>query len=660
VPIAPGILRIPAPSAPLVEMRFAPIAARDQFDPPGWQRVPLTPAPGSIGFFEVSVNTLGLDDGAYEYEFILDGRMDQPIPDPYADEITRFGGYRGIFRIANGRRSPSQFSWADEIPAGGRLPNNNEIVVYEMPLRWMSTGGDDAGFRQVDLGSFESVIFQHLSDLAALGVNTIELLPVEDSPDTLNWGYGTRFFFAPDLDMGVPTDLKLFMKLCHRRGIRVFLDVVMNHSAGQCPLVALADDVYYLPIEGPGRWEEGDRPGYGGRIFRYARPAPDGAHPAREFHYRMAEFWVREYHVDGFRIDEFKGINNWEFVQTFRERAWAEHDRLFPGRPFLVIAEDSWRRAVITVDDPDNPHGRKVVDAMWNFAYRDDLRRLMRDGIETHWGQPSRSERVRALVTGSGAWDDLKQSMSAGFDDMARMVNYVTSHDVEKQSEERFLNETLGRLLVMGGLGDGSVAAVRSVVDGDDDDADGKRAMRDQAHQEALDCTHAAFAILLTSAGIPMFLAGEEFGDVHDLDNGDWRLKMSDPVDWNRLRRPGHQALRDRVSELIRLRTTHPALQRNETEFFYFHPAFDDNDGERVFAYCRTNASPLGSQRQIVVVANAGQQSFAEFWFPWPWTETDRLREVAVPASAGPPRFLSHERRVTIPLGAHQTRVFTT
>src|SRR5581483_5496182 len=193
-----------------------------------------------------------------------------------------------------------------------------------------------------------------------------------------NWGYGTRFFFAPDLDMGSPVDLKFFIKQCHRRGIRVILDVVMNHSAVKCPLLALAEDWFYLP---PGGDEEGDRPAWGGRAFRYVRPAPDGHHPAREFHYAMAEFWVREYHVDGFRLDEFKGINNWDFVQAFREKAWAEHRRLFPGRPFLVVAEDSWRRAEVTQDLPTNPNGRQVADAIWNFAYRDEVRRLLRAGI---------------------------------------------------------------------------------------------------------------------------------------------------------------------------------------------------------------------------------------------------------------------------------------
>src|SRR5439155_317988 len=60
---------------------------------------------------------------------------------------------------------------------------------------------------------------------------------------------------------------------------------------------------------------------------------------------------------------------------------------------------------------------------------------------------------------------------------------------------------------------------------------------------------HASFALMLTAVGIPMFLAGEEFADLHDLPHHDWRLKMSDPVDWQRAAVPGHAELRRRVNE---------------------------------------------------------------------------------------------------------------
>ncbi|MGZ8230347.1 MAG: alpha-amylase family glycosyl hydrolase [Burkholderiales bacterium] len=649
MPSHSGVIAIPVSTAQRIEMRYAPLAERDRFDPSNWRTVALTRDAARPGWFEIDVDALHLPDGKYEYEFVLDNRANTPVADPFAVELTRFGGYRGVFRIAGGRRTVPAFSWEDELPAGRRLPQNNEIVIYELPLRWTAARSDF--YRQIGLGDFESLLFEQLDQLTELGVNTIELLPVQDSPDTLNWGYGTRFFFAPDIDMGSPVDMKFFVKSCHKRGIRVLLDVVMNHARA-CPLEQLAPEWFFLQD----RYEEGDRPDWGGRVFRYRSAAPDGRFAAREFHYRMAEFWVREYHVDGFRIDEFKGIDHWEFIQTFRERAQAENQRLFPGRPFIVIAEDSWRRAVVTQDTGQHPNGRKVVDAIWNFAFMDEGRKLMRNLVRTQWGEPSRRQRIEALISGSRMWDDWDHRLKDGFGDMGQAVNYLTSHDVQEEGNQRFVNYILGDLMRLRWLGSGSVENVREAVDHIEIAPERMR----HAHAEALERSRSAFALLMTAVGIPMLLAGEEFGDVHDLHHGDWQLKMSDPVDWSRRFRVGHRELRERVSELIRLRTATPALQRNELEFFYFHPAIDESDGVRVFAYCRTAGLPLGSDGQVVVLANCGQHDFPAFDFPWPWRDSARLRESGPAPGSQPPHIRAHERVATVALASFQVRVFAT
>jgi 1,4-alpha-glucan branching enzyme len=427
------MVRIPATGANTVEVRFASLLQRDHFEPQRWRREPLERLAGPVTWWELDIDALGLPDGDYEYEFVLSKREHEPVADPFADEIVRFGGYRGVFHIRQGRLWRAPFSWDDELTDGVTLPPNDRLVIYEMPLRWMAPAEE---VRQIGLGTFDRVIFERLEGLAELGVNAIELLPVQDSPDTLNWGYGTRFFLAPDIDMGTPVDLKALIKRCHQRGMRVLLDVVMNH-AKECPLERLADDLYFLRKrdEEPGRGED-----YGARLVRYRRPAPDGSHPAREFHYAMAEHWIREYHIDGFRIDEFRGIDNWEFVQAFREHAERAFRTAFPDRPFLVVAEDSWRRAEITKAKPTNPGGPRVVDAMWNFSLRDEARRLLRNEMETRWGEPSRGERIVAAISGKQLWDDLDRSFHEGFDELTQAVNYITSHDVEKPFEQRIMN----------------------------------------------------------------------------------------------------------------------------------------------------------------------------------------------------------------------------
>lgn len=638
----PGLLRIPGPALAGVAIRFALLSDRDDFAPAAWPQHPLSPSAAFPGWWEFDLDGLGLSDGCYEYEFVVNGVA---VPDPYADVITRFGGYRGLFTIAAGTRIAQPFDWGNEFPPGVVLPQNNKIVIYEMPIKWMSSDPGE-GAQLVELGTFDKVIFEHLDDLAAAGLNCIELLPVEDSPQTLNWGYGTRFFFAPDYDVGNPVDAKFFIKCCHQRGIRVFLDVVMNMFAPQCPLAALASQ-WYHEASSAGRQD------WGQDLFHFSSPSYGSYFAAREFLCEMAEFWVSEYHVDGYRIDDFKDINNWDFVQEFHDRATAESNSLFPGKPFLVVAEDTNRDFVATSSGPNNPGGNKVVDAIWNFGYRDDVRNLLTNSISTNWGQPSRSLRVAHIISNDGVWNGLTQAFDPGYADVACSVDYITSHDVA--DAPRLMNVLLGPMMRAAGLGDGGMENVENAVDGADSSSDPTLQATVQA---ALLRVFGAFAILMTSVGIPMFLAGEEFGDVHDMSYTDVNEKQQDPVQWNRAKFRGNAALYANVAKLIQLRVSHPALQRNEVEFFYFHPQFDDNVAPRVFAYCRTQGLPPGNSNQVVVIANMGPDSFPSYDIPgWRWGASP-LTEIGYPNAA--PAYSGLAGALNLSLSPYSARVFTT
>jgi 1,4-alpha-glucan branching enzyme len=645
-----GILRVPALDAEDVEIRYAPLLSRADFDPDSWERATLSADPDAPGWYQVDLDDLDLADGRYEYEFLVHRDGDEPdvAPDPFAEEITRFQGYRGTFRIRDGERFRPPFSWEDELPEGG-LPGNHELVIYEFPPRWAAPVAHDYR-RDLSDGDFQDLLTDHLDDLADLGVNAIELLPIQDAPQSLGWGYGTRFFFAPDGDLGGPVDAKFLIKACHRRGIRVLLDVVVNHATG-CPLETLADEWFFLHPD-----EQPDRPAWGGRRFDF-ESSVDGTHPAREFLCRMAEYWVEEYHVDGFRLDEFKGADHWRFVQELRDRAWAAHEEQVPERPFLVIAEDSRARPQIVHDHDDNPEGRAVVDSMWNFSYQEESRRLLRGDIDPGPDQPPRSDRLEALITGDRTWNELAGEFDPGFGDLSETINYTTSHDVGSEGDQRLMNFVFGELVRDRGLGDGSIENVKYLVD---DLVTAESDVQLHAHTEAAERLRSSFALLLTSVGVPMFLAGEEFGDIHDLDYTDWQLKMEDPVDWTRRDYPRHDGLCDSVSDLIHLRTSTEALQRNEVEFFSVDPGMDEADGGRVFAYCRTAGEPLGSDDQVVVVANAGPQAYDAYDIYWPWPDEDRITERGEPLGEATRTLSPDEEGATFSLSPFQVRVFTT
>jgi hypothetical protein len=165
-----------------------------------------------------------------------------------------------------------------------------------------------------------------------------------------------------------------------------------------------------------------------------------------------------------------------------------------------------------------------------------------------------------------------------------------------------------------------------------------------------------AFAILTTSVGMPMWLAGEEFGDVHDTSYTDVNEKQQDPVQWNRAALRRNAELKANVAKLIQLRTSHPALQRNEVAFFYFHPQFDGNGGPYVFAYCRTAGQTLGNTGQVIVVANMGPQAFPNYDIPgWRWSG-GALTEIGYPHT--PPTYNPMTGAFSLSLDAFEVRVF--
>jgi 1,4-alpha-glucan branching enzyme len=647
-----GLLRIPAPGASEVKMRFSPLAQRDKFSPSGWPvRALRSAGQANPGWWEIDIDALSLPDGDYEYEFILDSHTDRPVSDPFADEITRFGGYRGVFHISAGQRVGPAFRWDDEFTPGKPLSKNNAIVIYEMPVKWMSSDPDENPL--VELGTLERVIFEQLDRLAELGINCIELLPIEDTSQTLDWGYGTRFFFAPDYDLGSPIDTRFFVKVCHQRGIRVLMDVVMNFFSPTCPLADLALNRFSVPSGTDGRQD------FGQRLFRFNTLSDDGSFAARDFLLYMGEFWTSEYHVDGFRIDDFADIRNWDFMQEFRTRTFRAANAVTAGKPFIIIAEDSRRDFSST--DQSAYHGRPVVDAIWNFGYRDEVRLLATDHITTQFGQASRSERVRHLISKDGVWnDDFGHGhFDLGYSDLANSVDYATSHDVA--DAERMMNYLLSSILRAQGLGPSDIGDVRSAVDTAGQHPSQQSLQRNGAVAFALYRVFGVFALMLTSVGIPMFLAGEEFGDVHDLAFSDSESKQQDPVQFCRLAFPGNYTLQNQVGRLIALRASHPSLQRNEVQFFYFHPQFDDNDAPRVFGYARTAGSPVGNIRQVIVMANMGPQKFPSYDVPdWPW----RALPVTEIGEMGPltdrPIYDASSGGLTLGLDAFQVRVFTT
>ena len=172
------------------------------------------------------------------------------------------------------------------------MKNKDCPVIYEMLFGDFTSTHDIAG------------AMEKLDYLKTLGVNAIELMPIQEFDGNESWGYNPNHYFAVDKAYGTSRQYKDFIEACHQRGIAVIIDVVYNHSTGSSPLAKLY-------------WNSADNKTASNNPYFF----PDAKHPFNVFHdinhqnkfmqdliKRSLVYLVEEYNVDGFRFDLSKGF----------------------------------------------------------------------------------------------------------------------------------------------------------------------------------------------------------------------------------------------------------------------------------------------------------------------------------------------------------------
>src|SRR5690348_5909122 len=185
-------------------------------------------------------------------------------------------GIKGLSRTYD----HSAFRWTDERWRGGALHGS---VIYEL----------HAGTFTAE-GTFDAAI-AHLDHLSGLGVHAVELMPVAAFPGQHGWGYDGINLWAVHEPYGGPDGLKRFVDACHARGLAVLLDVVYNHVG------------------------IGNRLGDFGPYFTEAHVTPwgpavnldqPGSDEVRAFLIGNALMWLRDYHLDGLRLDAVHALED--------------------------------------------------------------------------------------------------------------------------------------------------------------------------------------------------------------------------------------------------------------------------------------------------------------------------------------------------------------
>ncbi|HEY3505546.1 MAG TPA: malto-oligosyltrehalose trehalohydrolase [Actinocatenispora sp.] len=314
-------------------------------------------AAGDDGWWRVEIGDV--EPGA-DYAYLL-GDDDEPLPDPRSRRQP--AGVHGPSRVYE----QDAFAWTDRDWTGRALPGS---VVYEMHVGTFTPGA-----------TFDAAIGR-LDHLVSLGVDMVEVLPVNAFNGVRNWGYDGVLWYAVHEPYGGPDGLKRFVDACHARGLGVVLDVVYNH---------LGPSGNYLPRFGPylkqGRntW---------GELVNLDGPDSD---PVRAYIIDNALMWLRDYHVDALRLDAVHALSDTRATHLLEELS-AAVDALATrlGRPLSLIAESDANNPRTVTPRPAGGYG---LTAQWDDDVHHCLHALLTGERQGYYADFGSTEGLAKALT---------------------------------------------------------------------------------------------------------------------------------------------------------------------------------------------------------------------------------------------------------------------
>ncbi len=398
---------------------WAPRRQKVQLDRPGHEPVALERR--GDGWFSSAVR---LQDGD-EYGFILD---DAPVtrPDPRSRRQPR-----GVHDLS-AWFDPDAHEWQDSAWTGRQLAGS---VIYELHIGTFTPEG-----------TLDSAI-ERLDHLVELGVGFVELLPVNAFNGTHNWGYDGVLWYAVHEGYGGPAAYQRFVDACHLRGLGVIQDVVHNH---------LGPSGNYLPEFGP-YLRDAERNTWGSSIDL-------DQSEVRRYIVENAVMWMRDYHVDGLRLDAVHALKDSSARHILQELAEAT-DALSAhvGRPLTLIAESDMNDATLISAREAGGYG---LAAQWSDDYHHALHVAVTGETSGYYADFAPLEALAKVAT-QGFFHDGTWSSFRGRDHgrpidpripTSRLVTFSQDHD---QIGNRAAGDRLSQTLDEGGL---AIAAVLTVL----------------------------------------------------------------------------------------------------------------------------------------------------------------------------------------------------
>ena len=450
------------------------------------------------------------------YMYRIEGRL-------FPDLASRFQpkGVHGPSQVVDNQ----SFAWSD---AGWIRPKMQDLAIYELHVGTFTREG-----------KFLSILsrFEHLKKM---GVNAIELMPIGDFAGERNWGYDGVSVYAPSHAYGSPDELRKLVDAAHQAGLAILLDVVYNHFGPDGNYMSVYSDHYFNAAHHT-PW---------GAAFNLDDPK---ARPVRSFFSENPSYWMKEFHVDGFRLDATHAIPDESPKHLIQEIA--ESVQALGG---LVICEDPRNERRIVETRSEGGYG---CDAVWADDFHHVVRVQLTNENEGYMGyfkgtmrELVKTLRLGWLFTGQLQKDGIRRGTKPSGIEPDHFIHCISNHD---QVGNRAFGDRLNQIV--------SPAAYR-----------------------------AASALLLTGPYTPMLFMGQEwaastpflyftdhheelgrgvtegrrkeFAEFSDFRDAEKRAQIPDPqalksfldskLNWAEVEQPAHQEILTLYTDFLKFRRT--------------------------------------------------------------------------------------------------------
>ncbi|MBQ8367036.1 MAG: type I pullulanase [Alistipes sp.] len=576
------------PTTPINEMAYSPEATTFELWAPTADSVVVRLYDGDTLAEEVAMTAA--EDGLwraqvegdkrgmyYAFQVTIDGKALKETAGIFARALDTNGNRGAIIDLE--RTNPEDWNedCAPSIPA-------TETVIYEMHYRDMtahaSAGvahpGKYLGMAERGTRSTEGLA-TGLDHLVELGVTHIHLLPTADfgsidesrPTDQYNWGYEPKNYNAPEGTYATRVDdpearireLKTLVKAMHDAGLCVVLDVVYNHTTAteNCGFELTVPGYFYRMRE-DGTFADGS--GCGNET---ASEKP----MMRKYMVESLEYWVKEYHIDGFRFD-LMAIHDIETMNLIRERLEALN-------PNILLYGEGWAAATPLYDEDKLAFKRYTYRMPGIAAFSDDIRNALRGTLDLSeggfiFGVEGNKEALKFGIVGGVEHPEVDHTEEAWCAAPTQHISYITCHD------DHNLRDRLEHLAP------------------------------EATEAERLKMAKLGHFGVFTSQGIPFIFCGEEMYRTKLGEKNTYNLPDKyNAIDWSL--KSTYNDLVEYVKGLIALRKAHPAFSLGTAEAVRNHLTFIENDNAAAVGFVLHDLEGIDTAESIVVLMNGERES---------------------------------------------------